>query len=135
VTKAGSILVVDDDEMVHRFVTNSLSIAGFPVLAADSGLDGLELFHKDRNRIALVLTDVMMPGMSGPEMIDHILSEVPAMPVLFMTGTAAEARLSLHWKQKIVVVHKPFTSQHLVKMVQECLMRAGGAGDQISKPQ
>ena len=69
---AYSILVVDDDPIVRRFVSTTLQRNGFAVLEAASGKDGLERFAEHRDALALILTDIMMPGMSGPEMIERI---------------------------------------------------------------
>src|SRR5437763_16499094 len=88
-----NILVVDDDPMVRRFVAMTLQRHGFSVLQADSGDDGLKSFSKHRANLAMILTDVVMPGMTGPEMVEQILAIDPGMCVMFMTGTPADATL------------------------------------------
>src|SRR6267154_87028 len=87
---AETILVVDDDEQVRHLAANILQKHGYSVIEAGSGSDGLERFSKHHNEVDLVLSDVMMPEMSGTEMVQRILTIKPAMRVLMMSGYAVE---------------------------------------------
>ena len=113
----GTILVVDDDVSVRRLTTRMLQQHGFCVIEAECGTDGLERFSEHHNNVDLVLSDVMMPKMSGTEMVEQILTINPSVRVLMMTGFAVEAMLP----KAVPIVSKPFTSDALVQSVKACL--------------
>src|SRR4051794_20243812 len=75
-----TILVVDDDAIILRFVGITLKRQGYAVHQANSGDEGLQYFTDHGGGIAMVLTDVIMPGMSGPQMIERILAVQPDLP-------------------------------------------------------
>lgn len=84
-----AILVVDDDEWVRTVASRVLRRAGFGVLAADSGPAALEILRGVAGGcVRLVLTDMMMPGMSGPALAATVRRDFPYTPVLMMTGFA-----------------------------------------------
>lgn len=86
-----AILVVDDDEWVRTVASRVLRRAGFGVLAADSGSTALEMLRGVAGGcVRLVLTDMMMPGMSGPALAATMRRDYPKTPVLMMTGFAME---------------------------------------------
>jgi len=114
------ILVVDDDALVRRFVVASLQSRGFAVLEAGSGQEGLKYFF-EKNDIQLVVSDILMPVMSGPEMVQRILKLEPSVKVMFMTGTDPDKRLLGLSARKYLLLHKPFTIDTLLKSVQQCL--------------
>jgi two-component system cell cycle sensor histidine kinase/response regulator CckA len=116
-----TILVVDDETMVRRVATRSLERYGYNVYGASSGLRGWECFREHPDEIDLVLTDVVMPAMTGPEMVQKILGDKPAVKVLFMTGYGREFTLPARSEKRFAVVHKPFTAAGLVQAVRECL--------------
>ena len=116
-----NILVVDDDEMVLRYVTLTLRRQGYGVLQATSGHEGLRFFSDHAPDLSMVLTDVIMPGLSGPQMIEHILAVHPGLPVAFMTGTASDAQLPRKQSKTYKLIHKPFTPQTLLATVRDCL--------------
>jgi two-component system cell cycle sensor histidine kinase/response regulator CckA len=120
-----NILVVDDDEMVLRYVTMTLKRQGYRVHQATSGHDGLQYFTEHRASLSMILTDIIMPGISGPQMVERILAVEPAMPVTFMTGTVAEARLPRPQSGTYKLIHKPFTPQKLLDAVRDCLSDGG----------
>jgi len=116
-----NILVVDDDEMVLRYVSMTLRRQGYGVHLATSGHDGLRFFSEHPVDMSMILTDVVMPGLSGPQMVEQILAVNPALPVAFMTGTVAEAHLPRKQSKTYKLIHKPFTPQTLLETVRECL--------------
>ncbi len=119
--KPQNILVVDDDAVVLRFVTNTLTRQGFTVHSAASGDDGLRYFTQHGNALWMILTDVLMPGLTGPEMVERALAIAPETRVMFMTGTAEEAKLPSFEDKRYRLIRKPFTTQSLLEMVRECL--------------
>ena len=69
---SGCVLVVDDEAMVGHLVCTMLERAGFAVLAAGNGAEALNVFQQHRSRINLLLTDIIMPGMAGTELVENI---------------------------------------------------------------
>ena len=116
-----NILVVDDDEVVLRYVAATLRRQGYGVHPVTSGDDGLQYFAEHCSGLSMVLTDVIMPGLSGPQMIERILEIEPGIPVTFMTGTASDARLPRQQTKTYKLIHKPFTPQTLLNAVRDCL--------------
>jgi CheY-like chemotaxis protein len=80
------ILLVDDDPAVRRMLATALSANGFDVLDAADGRSGLDLLRRNRDRVSVVLADVSMPCMDGPQFASHVREEAPRLPVCLMTG-------------------------------------------------
>ena len=116
-----TIMVVDDETLVRRLVTRSLEKEGYTVLGARCGERGVECFQKHPDEIELVLTDVAMPNMSGPQMVDRLLQLKASVKVLFMTGYGAPVGLPSQRQQHFGVLLKPFTPAVLTRRVRECL--------------
>jgi two-component system cell cycle sensor histidine kinase/response regulator CckA len=116
-----TIMVVDDETIVRRMVTLSLEKQGYAVLGARCGERGVECFLQHTDEIELVLTDVVMPNMSGPEMVDRILLQKASVKVLFMTGYGALNPSPSPRQQQFGVILKPFTPDTLTRRVRECL--------------
>ncbi len=114
-------LVVDDDNLIRRLVTAALERNGITVYGSRSGDRGLSCFLEHSEEIDLVLTDIVMPVMSGPEMVEKILSHRPTIKVLFMTGYNASHVLPDNHSKRFGVLGKPFSTDTLVKAVRECL--------------
>jgi CheY-like chemotaxis protein len=80
-------MVVDDEEAVRRYLTRVLVDEGYHVLAAGDGLEALALLEQTPTRIDLVITDVLMPGMTGPELAERLATRPSPPPVLFVSGS------------------------------------------------
>jgi two-component system, cell cycle sensor histidine kinase and response regulator CckA len=115
-----NILVVEDDEMVRHFASVCLQDLGFRTLEAEDGQKGLTLFRAHRNEIDLVLTDVMMPNMDGPHMVQAILGMEPSARILFMSGTPEVASEFASCKN-LKLLKKPFSSDRLRQCIHECV--------------
>jgi two-component system cell cycle sensor histidine kinase/response regulator CckA len=81
-----TILVVDDEPNVLQLVGSILEEAGYSVIGASSAESAIKAFDKMERHPDLLLTDVVMPGMSGPMLVDQLLTKQPALKVLFMSG-------------------------------------------------
>lgn len=81
-----TLLLIDDEELVRRALRNVLESAGYRVLEAACGQDGLALFERERQDISLVLLDRSMPEMSGETVLRHLLELGVTAPVMFVTG-------------------------------------------------
>jgi CheY-like chemotaxis protein len=85
-TKRRTILVVDDDSNIRRLVEVLLEDAGYSVLVAADGIEGINVFKRHQPEIALLITDVMMPNMNGFDLADSVLELDSDLPVIFMSG-------------------------------------------------
>lgn len=105
------ILVVDNEPSVCKLVARVLEHLGYTVLEAASGIEALRIARSSPKPVRLVLTDVLMPKMSGPELVEQLLPLHPEMKVLFMSGhTGTEfAPDNNH-----ALLQKPFSPQALV---------------------
>jgi two-component system, cell cycle sensor histidine kinase and response regulator CckA len=114
-----TILVADDDEAVLRVVVRILKRAGFLVLSADSGDAAIALAERTEQRIHLLLSDIDMPGMSGPALGEALKLARPEMHVMLMSGQHDGALLVLNYGWAFI--RKPFISKKLVEMVTDVL--------------
>ena|ERR1041384_6450345 len=116
------VLVADDEPMVLRTVTHALTRHGYLVISAGDGPTALRACEERSGPIHLALLDIMMPGMTGPELFDCLLKFYPQIEVLFMSGYRPEqiARIA----QGVVganFIAKPFLPRSLVQRVNELL--------------
>jgi two-component system cell cycle sensor histidine kinase/response regulator CckA len=122
--KRGSetILVVEDESTVRLVAVNGLRKAGYEVLEAENGEQALRLFEEHAGEIQLVLTDVVMPRMHGPELVAELKQRRPAIKVLYMSGHADDA-LVHHGVSEgtLTFLEKPFTREDLTSMVRDAL--------------
>jgi two-component system, cell cycle sensor histidine kinase and response regulator CckA len=88
-----TILVVDDEEGVREVATQYLSSRGYHVLSAESGAQALELAGAQTGPIHALVTDTLMPGMSGPALAKKLLEQWPSTKVLFISGFAEDTSL------------------------------------------
>lgn len=117
------ILVIDDEPVVRALMAEILARAGHDVVDADSAGRALELL--DDNELALVISDIVMPGLSGFELLDEVRSRRPSLPVLLVTGSGTQDNLSealAHGAAGLVT--KPFTHAELRERVTSVLARA-----------
>jgi two-component system, cell cycle sensor histidine kinase and response regulator CckA len=117
-----TILLVEDDPAVRRMAVEVLLSAGYRVLAAPSGADALRIAAKHEGRLDLLLTDVVMPGMTGPELARQFLALFPRIRTLYMSGYPDDAIEKHGVRGRTVrVLQKPFTHQSLAQGVREAL--------------
>jgi two-component system cell cycle sensor histidine kinase/response regulator CckA len=120
-----TILVVDDEQDILNVVEAALSREGFEVVQAHNGDMAVELFERLAVPVDLLLTDVVMPGMSGPMLVDRLLSMHPSLPVLFMSGYDDRQIVQRYvLKEGFALLPKPFTLEMLSKKVLELLPAA-----------
>ena len=116
VPRGQRILLVEDEAQVGRVAAVVLRQAGFDVLTAANGAEALTRSTEDPRPIDLLLTDVVMPGLSGKQVADAICAHRPTTRVLFMSGYTTEKGLA-------PLLAKPFTPQSLLNTVLEVLGR------------
>jgi signal transduction histidine kinase/CheY-like chemotaxis protein len=117
-----SILLVEDDPALRKMAAEVLRDAGYEVLTAPSGLDGLQVAAEHQGRLDVLLTDVVMPGMTGREIAEQIVARHPRIQVLYMSGYTDDAidNHGLHG-QALRVLQKPFTHDALLRHIHQAL--------------
>jgi PAS domain S-box-containing protein len=119
-----TILIVEDDEEVRKLAAQILEGRGYKVLRASGGSEALDLFKKKEEPIHLVLSDVVMPGMSGRELAKRFMLIHPKIKVLYMSGYTDHAIVHRGFLEEGVdYVQKPFTIDGLARKVREVLDR------------
>jgi two-component system, cell cycle sensor histidine kinase and response regulator CckA len=119
-----TIMIVEDEEPLRKLVAERLRARGYNVLVAESSVHALQL--ADDNRIDLLLTDVVMPHTSGPELAEQICTRQPATQVLFMSGYADEAVVrNGALNPGATFLEKPFSSSELAQRVRETIDHSG----------
>jgi CheY-like chemotaxis protein len=120
------IMLVEDDDSVRHVAVDVLRELGYTVVAAGSGGDALQLL-RIQPRVDLLLTDIVMPGMTGRALADNVLSERPELKVLYMTGYTQNAVVHNGVLDAgVAFLPKPFTSDQLAHKVRQVL-DGGGA--------
>ena len=112
-----TVLLVEDDPEVRGLFSRFLEKAGYTVIEAADGRDALELFEARGAGIDLVITDVVMPNISGPALTTAIRAQRPDVKVLFVSGYADELEAGIAHAPFTVLLHKPVTRQMLVDQV------------------
>lgn len=112
------IMVVEDEDGVRTLVTRLLTREGYDVIAASNGNEALETLESTGG-VDLIVTDIVMPGMRGTDMVDIIRKERPDVPVLFITGYPQDDNFGSSQKERILF--KPFSQKDLLWEVQDAL--------------
>ena len=117
-----TILLAEDSEPLRKLVKTYLDSAGFRVFSAESGEAALELSTRIGVTLDLLLTDVVMPGMNGRALAEHLLSRQPGMKVLYMSGYT-DTFIAGHGvlDPGMHLLHKPFTEEVFLRKVREVL--------------
>ncbi|MFO0774644.1 MAG: PAS domain S-box protein [Nitrospiraceae bacterium] len=116
------VLVVEDDAMVRRLAVEVLQASGYQVTDAASGAEALTILDREAASITLVVTDMVMPGMNGRELIEQIQQRYPALKMLVMSGyTQEEANRQRIVDSAIPFLQKPFTPMRLARIVRDTL--------------
>jgi len=119
---AATILAVDDDGVVLGLLGEILRQAGYRVLLADGGWSAIQAYEKSPERVHLLLTDVIMPDLTGPVVAERLLSRQPDLQVLFISGFHdAELVQRFVTRKGFSLLPKPFTVDGLLRVVRESL--------------
>jgi PAS domain S-box-containing protein len=117
-----TILLVEDEDSVRQLVRETLESRGYQVLEAANGQAALALAASHSETIHLVITDVVMPGLSGHELVHQLLATRPATKVLYLSGHAEDTVATpLSSQPPKAFLQKPFTLQNLSRRVREVL--------------
>ncbi len=119
---AETLLVVEDEEALRRVTARALEQHGYRVLVAADGAEALEVFHANRGRIALVLSDVVMPKLGGKELLARLRHDGVTCPFVLTSGyPARDARESITRAPDVPFIPKPWTPAELVAKIREAL--------------
>ncbi len=117
-----NILLIEDEQAIRVLCERSLRAQGYQVLAAASGSEAIELFSKSPDKIDILVTDLMMPNMSGRELADELRSKNPDLLVLYISGYSDDLSIQegVH-EGRDTLLQKPFLPGDLARKVREVL--------------
>jgi PAS domain S-box-containing protein len=115
------VLLAEDEGIVRRLMVQTLRREGWEVLDAPSGAEALRLARERGLSLDLLVTDIMMPGMSGRELAERLRRTQPDLPVLFVTGFSSEDDPRRLPGSGVALLQKPFLPESLVARVRELL--------------
>jgi len=116
-----TVLLAEDDPMMRRLTRKMLEQNGYKVLEAEDGKAAMNLVKANHQSVNLVLTDVVMKGMTGPELVLRVLDSNPSMKVVYMSGYTGELVARQGLNSGIPLLEKPFTRLDLLKTVDAAL--------------
>jgi len=115
-------LVVEDEEEVRGLICRALRTGGYTVIEAPDGVQAIEACNEHENGIDLVISDVVMPHMGGPELADELRQIYPGIKVLFSSGYGTD---SVQYEQELIsgtaFLEKPYTVSSLLAVVRSIL--------------
>ena len=119
-----TVLLVEDADAVRELVRRVLAASGYRVLAARDATEALAIAEREAGLIELMVTDVVMPLMLGPQLAEHIVRAWPATRVLYISGYSEEAPGALTGHPGVpTLLKKPFTPNQLIEAVRDALDR------------
>jgi signal transduction histidine kinase len=128
-----TILVVDDDDSIRRLAEQALISYGYTVVVARTGIEALTI-ARTMPRLDVLLTDIVMPELSGPQLAERIMAKVSAPCVIYMTGWVNDATMELELDTDVTLLRKPFTPLELARTVRGALDEAAGAPYSGARP-
>lgn len=113
-----TVLVVDDEPTIRRLVGRIMATGGHPVLEAADAAEAIALFRLHADRIGLVISDVNLPRVTGPQLVGRLVTIVPTLPVVYMSADIAQlTRGTPPPGGRVSLVAKPFTLHTLLAAV------------------
>ncbi|MBL4818442.1 MAG: response regulator [Deltaproteobacteria bacterium] len=120
--EAQTVLIVEDEDIVRQVASDIIRGGGFEVLEASNAASAIKLCEEAPKPVNLVLTDLVMPKMNGPELIKQLSSKFPDISVVYMSGYNSEAAFSRGVSKKNAsFIQKPFMPNTLLKVIQDTL--------------
>lgn len=123
---AGRVLVVDDEQNLRKSVHRTLTKAGYDVVEAEDGAQGMQVIKSGDNPLAVdvIICDVNMPKVGGREAISMFRSQFPSVPIIVLTGDPKYQDAADFLKTGASeYLAKPFNPEDLVKKVSECVKK------------
>jgi CheY-like chemotaxis protein len=117
-----TVLMVEDDEILGRLLKIVLTGAGYQLLVATRGDDAIKVWNEHHSEVALLITDVMVPGVQGSELIRLLRSQRPDLPVICTSGYSdSELTSRGAMPDGVVFIEKPFSTKALSQQVHQML--------------
>lgn len=121
-TGEGTILLVEDEVPVRIFAARALSNKGYKILEAENAEEALQIIRENACEVDLVISDVIMPGMTGPDMVMEIQKEKPDLKIIFMSGYTEDAFVGTGLENAdLNFLQKPFNLKDLAAMVKKVM--------------
>lgn len=118
---AGTIMIVEDETSLRKLLCDVVARHGYNVMETRSVSDALKLGFEKRGQIDLLVTDVVMPEMNGPEVAEKLLELCPGMKTLFISGYEGEALERHGLPGDVPLLRKPFPMEELVKKIKDLI--------------
>jgi len=130
-TEYGKVLVVDDDPAVCHVTGQMLELHGFQVLYAENGEHALALFDQYDDQVSILVADIVMPKMSGPQLAHLLRIQRPELPVLFVSGLVSYANF-----EGVMggMLKKPYSPSILASKVRDVLAAFESKSGVVSNP-
>lgn len=119
--KSYKLLIIDDNKEILTALTDFLSKKKYDVVSASDGLDGLKLLETEQQGFDLIITDLVMPNISGVGLISIIKKNFPDLPVIAITGWGEHPEALATEAQANRVLEKPFDLSELDTLIRELL--------------
>ena len=119
--KPFKLLIIDDDEEILSTLKYFLSSKRYEVFSASDGLEGLKLLETEEQDFDLVITDLVMPNISGVGLIAIIKKKFPGLPVIAITGWGEHPEVLATEAQADQVLEKPFEFSKLDRLIKDLL--------------
>jgi two-component system cell cycle sensor histidine kinase/response regulator CckA len=114
------ILIVEDEEKVREFTTSGLSRYGYTAFTAADAREAMSIFKRENGNIHVVISDVVLPGESGIDLVNSLREQKPNIGILLSSGyTDYQSRWPIIQKNGFRFLEKPYTLNDLLKVIQE----------------
>lgn len=120
-SKSARLLIIEDNEEVLRSLKKYFQKKRYDVVTASNGLDGLKAFESDRNGFDLIITDLVMPNISGVAIISMVKKKSPETPVIAITGWGEHPESLATEAQADLVLEKPIELEKLSSFIDDLL--------------
>ncbi|OQY07336.1 MAG: hypothetical protein B6I22_03170 [Desulfobacteraceae bacterium 4572_123] len=120
------ILIIDDNEEITNVLYSFFSSRRYNVSTATNGLDGLKLIEADNISFDLIITDLIMPNITGTAVITIVKKKYPSIPIIAITGWGEHPEVLAAEAQADVILEKPFDLSELDKIVKKLLVKKTG---------
>jgi len=128
-----TVLLVDDEPMIRNLGRTILQAFGYTVYLAEDGIEAVEMYERERDRIDLVVLDLMMPRLSGQDAFRRLLQIDPHVRVLFVSGYSGEPIFGAECERGFGFLAKPYRPDDLARAVREALDRDPGTRARTSR--
>jgi two-component system cell cycle sensor histidine kinase/response regulator CckA len=118
------ILLIDDEAVVREIGCEMLENLGYQCIPAESGEQGIQLYKENKDKIALVILDIEMPGISGDKVYSTLKDLEPTLKILLISGYAKNYLEARYFKQKLnhsIFMSKPFQMQQLSQKLESIM--------------